>query len=72
MCRSPASNANIIFVRAVPGGPGAPPFPPESGEFVYSGMVPEKLKKLGLAGFLFFLLKGLIWIVLFLLAWSEV
>jgi hypothetical protein len=35
-------------------------------------MVPDKLKKLGFAGFLFFLLKGLVWIVLFLLAWSEV
>jgi hypothetical protein len=35
-------------------------------------MVSEKLKKLGIAGFLFFLLKGLAWVVLFLLAWSEV
>jgi hypothetical protein len=35
-------------------------------------MVSEKMKKLGIAGFLFFLLKGLVWVVLFLLAWSEV
>ena len=35
------------------------------------GMVRQNLKKLGLAGFLFFLLKGLVWVVLFLLAWSE-
>jgi hypothetical protein len=34
-------------------------------------MNPEKLKKLGIAGFLFFLLKGLVWIALFLFAWSE-
>jgi hypothetical protein len=34
-------------------------------------MVSEKLKKAGIAGFLFFLLKGLIWIAILLLAWSE-
>lgn len=42
-----------------------------ANSYIY-GMVPEKLKKLGIAGFLFFLLKGLVWIVIFLLAWSEV
>ena len=54
---------------------------PEGGEadfatkpansYIYT-MIPDKLKKLGIAGFLFFLLKGLVWIVIFLLAWSEV
>ncbi len=32
----------------------------------------ERLKKFGAAGFLFFLLKGLVWLLLFLFAWSEV
>ncbi len=32
---------------------------------------PERMKKIGVAGFLFFLLKGLIWILLFVVAWAE-
>ena len=30
-----------------------------------------RLRKFGVAGFLFFLLKGLVWLLLFLIAWSE-
>lgn len=30
-----------------------------------------RLKKIGMAGFLFFLLKGLIWVLLFVVAWAE-
>jgi hypothetical protein len=74
MCRSPRSNANFIFRpagrtagRGWTGRFGGNP----ANSYIY-GMVSGKLKKLGIAGFLFFLLKGLLWIVLFLLAWSEV
>jgi len=35
------------------------------------GFDAERLRKIGVAGFLFFLLKGLVWLLLFLLAWSE-
>ena len=38
---------------------------------IMMGLDVERLRKVGLAGFLFFLLKGLVWLALFLFAWSE-
>ena len=47
-----------------------------AGHFLYYPMMmgfdAKRLRKVGLAGFFFFLLKGLVWLLIFLFAWSEV
>ena len=60
------------FLTGGTGGPGRGPCGKTSIYYIMAmGFNKERLRKIGIAGFLFFLLKGLVWLLLFMLAWSE-